>query len=263
MTPRVRNLLLLGRRTDADALAWKAAVIANGGSVSAGTLSAVNTFVKAAKANSYWSKLNRVNLICGDQLAAAMVPLKVGGGSATETNVNFVGGDYSEATGLTGNGTSKYLNTGLTPTVTFTANDTHIAAYLRANIDLNIGVNNAFDLSLSSGTYSSDQYNQTVGQGRVSAAVASLAGFGVGSRRSLTDHAVYRNGASIGTSATSGGAMSAFPMFLFVMNAAGTPTFYTASVIAGYSVGSGLSAAEVALYYTDIQAFQTALSRNV
>src|SRR6478736_153668 len=118
---------------DGDAVAWAIAVLAAGGTYSVSTLAAVSNFCVSAKAASLWTKLNRVNLFCGDQLAAALVPLKVGGGSATDTNVNFVGGDYTEATGLTGNGTTKYLRTGHVLT-SLPAQSTSLGVYCRTQV---------------------------------------------------------------------------------------------------------------------------------
>ena len=61
--------------SDVDATDWVARVQANGGTVSAATQAAVTAFASAAKANGYWSKFVRLNLMCGNQLAAMVVPL--------------------------------------------------------------------------------------------------------------------------------------------------------------------------------------------
>lgn len=252
-----------GVSVDSDAAAWASAVTANGGTVSSGTMSAVSTFCKSAKASGYWTKLNRINLFAGNQLAAALVPLKVGGGGNTDTNVNFVSGDYSEATGLTSNGTTKYLRTGLIPSASLSLNDTHLATYSRANTNLHQGVTLIFDLLMQAATMFSDQYNGSTGSGRVQGAVAAASGFGVGSRMAATAHAVYLNGSSIATSATSGGSLPTAECYVFALNNAGSPSNPTTGPCGAYSIGSGLSAADVAAYNTHMQAFQTALGRNV
>ena len=109
----------LGRTdTHVEAQAWKTAVVANGGTVSDTTLRAVSKFCKEIDAEGLRSKMYRVNLFAGTQLAAALVPLyrsaSYGGtayGTSVDTNVNFVVGDYIQASGLTG-GSTKYLNLG-------------------------------------------------------------------------------------------------------------------------------------------------------
>lgn len=255
---------------DPDAMAWAAAVIANGGTYSASTLAAVNTFVLSAKASGYWSKLNRINLFCGDQLAACLVPLKAGGGSATETNVNFVSGDYSEATGLTGNGSTKYLRTGLVPSVSLTLNDTHLAVYNRAagaaGGGIHIGTRNGATLlelsaPFTDGVAYSSHYNNTTGA--VSGAVAANYGLIVGSRESAASHAVYKNGSSVASNATSGGALLATEIYVFASDNIGAGAGFVSHSMGAYSVGAGLTAADVTAYATHMEAFQDALGRGV
>ncbi len=115
---------------DPDLEDWLSRVATAGGTVSGGTQTAVGNFITSAKANGYWSNIIRINLFCGD-FAACMVPLKVGGGNTTETNMNFVSGDFSESTGLTGNGSTKYLKTGITNSQ-LTTDNVHLAVYNRA-----------------------------------------------------------------------------------------------------------------------------------
>ena len=60
--------------TDADAQDYFDRVAANSGTLSGTTQGAVNTFVVSAKSHGYWSKLRRINLLCGDY-AAMFTPL--------------------------------------------------------------------------------------------------------------------------------------------------------------------------------------------
>lgn len=254
---------------DADAGDFFTRGEAAGGTYSPTTKVAVNAFVVSAKANGYWDKLTRINLFCGDNLAACLVPLKVGGGSATDTNNNFVAGDYSEATGLTGNGTTKYLNTGLLASA-LTANDTHLAVYNRTSgavggghhIGALSGGNTFFFLSpFTDGTVYSDEYNGTTG--RVTAAVSGITGFVIGTRTTATSHVIYRNGTSAASNGTSGGTLPAFSFFVFASNSGGSPTGFVSHNLAGYSIGTGLTAGNVTSYNTDLELFQDALGRGV
>lgn len=254
--------------TDADAQTYFTAVTTNGGTMSATTRAAVNAFVLAAKANGYWTKLTRINLFCGDQLDAALVPLKVGGGSATDTNNNFVAGDYSEATGLTGNGTTKYLDTGLLANA-LSANDTHLALYNRSStvsqggaFGINIAGNQLMGFfPLTDGSFYS--YHYDTGGGAVAVAASTPYGFVVGSRTSATSHVLYRNAVSLASNATSGGSLPAGAIFVYARNVDGSPATYMASPIGAYSIGSGLTGANVTSYNTDMETFQDALGRGV
>jgi hypothetical protein len=257
-----------GTPLDADVAAWASAVTANSGTYSAPTLAAVAAFVASAKASGYWTKLNRINLFCGDQLAAALVPLKVGGGNATDTNVNFVGGDYTEATGLTGNGTTKYLRTGLIPSVSLVLNDTHMAVYNRESAS---AVSNQFGAGGPMIFYAphtgaqliSDQYNSTTGRVGPTAAIGTPYGFLVASRNGAGEHVIYRNGAAVTSAATSGGALPAIECYVFASNNFGGPAAINDGARGGYSIGSGLSAADVTAYNTHMETFQDALARGV
>lgn len=139
-----------------EAAAWRSAVVANGGSVSASTLKAVADFCKSIDAAGIRDRFYRLNLFCGTSnatLDAVRTPLFRGPslsgtqyGNAMDTNANFVEGDYSEASGLKGNGSTKYLDTGLAMTflgtnqvhmfVSFNPEVAELRALLAARINL-------------------------------------------------------------------------------------------------------------------------------
>lgn len=124
-----------------EAAAWRSAVVANGGTVSASTMKAVSTFCadidKAGIRGRFW----RLNLFAGDSdasLNAVRTPLYRGPsrtgtqyGGTTDTNLNFVQGDYAEtgaSGGLKGNGSTKSLNTEFA-TNNLSEGNRHISAY--------------------------------------------------------------------------------------------------------------------------------------
>jgi len=102
-----------------EASDWRSRVIANGGTVSGSTLTAVSNFCRSIDAAGLRSLLWRVGPMAGDNLSAALVPLYRSNvalgvqGNATDTNTNFVSGDYAPSSGLLGNGSNKALSTGL------------------------------------------------------------------------------------------------------------------------------------------------------
>lgn len=129
IAPQVSNI---------DAQGWINRVYNAGGTVSYGTAAAVNTFCNAIDAAGIRDRFYRLNLLCGSDLTACLVPLYRGPslsgtqyGNATDTNVNFLAADYVETgstRGLKGNGTTKRLNTGLAPS-TIGISTTHISIY--------------------------------------------------------------------------------------------------------------------------------------
>lgn len=241
---------------DADAINWfETRVPANAGTTSTATRLAVNTRILAAKAHGCWSLYRRKNLFCGDNIAACQVPIVATGGNAVDTLVNFVAGNYSEATGLTG-AAGKQLNSGLLPN-TLTANDTRLGIYNRSSgasggATQISGGSLTLSAPYSDGNIYSDQYG-TAG-GRVTVAITGAAGWIIGCRTSATSHTIYRNGVAVGSNATSEGVLGATQFTIF--NA-------TTHTLGGYVISLGMSAALEALDYADEQAFQTALGRQV
>jgi len=122
MSPRLLRPIASG--VHPEAAAWRSAVVANGGSVSASTLKAVGKFCADIDKAGLRDRFYRLNLFCGSNLNAVLVPLYRGPsrtgtqyGNTTDTNNGpFVSGDYSESSGLKGNASSKYLETGVAMT---------------------------------------------------------------------------------------------------------------------------------------------------
>jgi hypothetical protein len=70
---------------------------------------AIHSFVKGCKADGIWPAIKASCILAGARtLSGALVPL-VG---AAPTNFNFVDGDYDRKTGLVGDGSTKYLDSG-------------------------------------------------------------------------------------------------------------------------------------------------------
>ena len=114
---------------DPDALAYITAVeTADGEPLEAGVREAINSFVVGCKADGIWSNITQL-LIFGAArtMSGVFVPAK----GTAPTNVNFVTADYDRKQGLTGNGTTKRVATGILEDA-FAQNDIHISAYVTA-----------------------------------------------------------------------------------------------------------------------------------
>lgn len=264
--------------TDTDAIAWQTRVTGNGGTVSAGTMSAVQQFCISAKANGYWGALWRINLFAGDQLTACLTPLKSAAASVTppydtlDGNNGFLAGDYTEATGLQGNG-SKYINTGMLDGDTSYAN-IHHAVYNRSSVAANVatmGCRNTGDSAIdelrapgNNSAVESYLYNGVAGQGiLVSPVIAGPFGFIQSVRSSATSHVIYHRGVSIASSSTSAGGQVGLRVYVFATNRGGPVNSICSYLLAGYSFGSSMTPAQAASYAADMQTFQTALGRAV
>jgi hypothetical protein len=103
-------MVVFGRRFDADAQAYIAAVeAADGTALEEGVKTAINNFVVGCKVDAIWSAIKASCILAGARtLAGALVPLA----GTAPTNFNFVSGDYNRKTGLVGDGSTKYLSSG-------------------------------------------------------------------------------------------------------------------------------------------------------
>jgi hypothetical protein len=115
---------------DPEVRDWLVAVGRNGGTVSPADVLAVEAFVRGCKADGLWDRLEFVLPLVGQDLAAALVPLRRAnsGPPGPVANVNFVPADYDPVLGLKGDGTTKYLDTGYT--LARQAGNFHLAAYV-------------------------------------------------------------------------------------------------------------------------------------
>ena len=262
-----------------EAASWRTRVVANGGSVSATTMQAVDRFCRDIDANGLRSLLWRVNPMAGDNLSAALVPLYRANsssgavqGNATDTNDNFVSGDYDPASGLLGNGSTKRLNTGLPQNfadgrhlgmVPHTLGSTAFRYYMGAKA---AGSNNAlFAIFASSPTTQISAYTYS------DAAAIGLAGSvtavarrlhlisnvaGAGNSRMYADG--VRGGTDgLGHNTTNTGAIGIFA----ARNDDGTGALFSNARIAGYTIGRDMTAAQVTTYNAIWTTLLTALGR--
>ena len=266
----------------AEAAAWRTAVIANGGTVSGGTLNAVSKFCADIDAAGIRDRFLRANLVCGDSLLAALVPLYRGQsrtgtqlGNTTDTNNNFVSGDYTQATGLQGNGSTKYLITGVNAS-NLNRNSTHLGVYGTNLNDASTGFGSlagardgsALNLiqldgknTVAANRYFSGALNSVV----VVGSPAATSGHVIGVSVSSTDLSMYVAGSLTGLTATdrTSGTLVAQPIYIFANNFNGSPSDRSGMRCRAYSFGIGMTAAQVLTFYNALQTFQTSLGRNV
>jgi hypothetical protein len=146
MNQRLMRPIASGPTYHQEAMAWRTAALANGGTgITASTMQAVSDFCTAIDAAGIRSAFLRLSLVCGGNLAAARTPLYRGAspggtqyGPVIDANVGpLAEEDYTQATGVYFNGLSKYLDTGLTIGSLYSfgagASDTHASVYLRTN----------------------------------------------------------------------------------------------------------------------------------
>jgi hypothetical protein len=286
MNPRLLRPTASGA-THPEARDWATRVTANGGTVTSTTLAAVSKFCAAINAAGIRDRFYRLNLFCGTGLNACLVPLYQGQslagaqfGNSTDTNIGpFVSGDYLESNGLDpgDTNTSKALNTGLSPDAMGTA-DGHLSFYSPFARAFTAGVIvNAMGIVVSTSRYRVYTQNTT------NSNPAENCDWGVNLSRSVTagsftsGHVNWSqdsvgntslcviNGsqALAGTASTTSPQAMANPFFVFGNNNNGAVQLPIAQAFRSYSIGRAMNLSQSQSYYTALQAFQTALGRNV
>jgi len=286
MSPRLLRPIASG--VHPEAAAWRSAVVANGGSVSGSTMKAVSKFCADIDKAGIRDRFLRLNLFCGNSdasLNAARTPLYRAAsrtatqlGNATDTSANFVQGDYAETSasgGLTGNGSNKRLATGLAGSQ-LNGHNIHLSVYeilpTTATFDASLGVRSNFSApgaTLWVGSPNT-QYQLALHNNGISATASP--GHWIGVQTGSVTGALYRNGVSESTTYTSGAATASdystisHDFGVFAHNDGGSPNVFrdfSATRLGGYSIGLSMNSTQAAAFYTAMQAFQTALGRNV
>jgi len=259
-----------GGGNDPDAQAYIDALDAAGYTVTGAEETAINDFVLALKADGIWAKSHAIYPFIGGTAATHKFNLKDPRDLDAAFRLTFFGGWTHSATGALGNGTNSYANTHLNPNSELTPNDNHISYY--ANIGYN-GAATKTDIGANSGSFFGnflDLTNTTtsVQQFRSTPENTTLGGIGdghiLGSITSNNSRVMYENGTAQGSNANAANQlMPNQEIYLGAMNYDGSPFFYSDKSFALSSIGDGLSASEVSDFYTAVQAFQTALNREV
>ena len=280
------GITLAPQVSNADAQNWIDRVYANGGTVSSATAAAVNQFcvdLENAPGGSIRDRFFRLNLFCGS-FQGAFVPLfrgpSLGGtqyGGATDTNLGspaFLVGDYNEtgvSGGLLGNGTTKYLNTAFNVDQLPGAANCHLSSFITGTQDIASpraligtlfnGVADRYRIFLNNTTAGNYLLFTELGVSSQASATRANANGGLmlASRTGTTLLTLYDDAVSVGTNETSTAEVTgASPFFVFARNG---PTEFYNGRMAAYSIGAGMTAAQVTAYNTAMQAFQTAMTR--
>lgn len=228
--------------------------------------SAICTLVISMKANGTWAKMNAIYPFVGGSSSSHRWNLKDPRDLDVAFRLVFSGFWTHSSNGALPNGTNAYCNSFLTPSVTMSANSHSFGIYSRTN---NVTGNRIYG-SFSSVTQTL-QHNIVVSGGLQGAFQSGNSGFlypinttslFVATRTSSTVFKAFRAGALLGSNAT---AMTTLPnnTFTFAARNSGTILQYTPHQLAFAFLGAGLSDAEAATLYTDVQAFNTTLSRQV
>jgi hypothetical protein len=249
-------------QVDPDWLAYYNRVIAAGGSLTTTEQNATKTLVADLKSAGIWSGMKAIYPMVGASAAACAQNLK----SASFTGT-FTSGWTFASTGVTPNGSSAYMNTGLVTNTNLSLNSAHLSYYSRTNTT----TPDAFDMG-SSATNAEiylcykafgNQYVAVNSNGSTYNALANTLNLLQINRVNSTQVKVYKNGSTHQTISLNSNSINSLNNYIGCMNVGGTPLYFTARQCAFASIGDGLTDTQAGDFYTAVQAFQTTLSRNV
>jgi hypothetical protein len=248
---------------DADAVAFFGRVTTAGGSLSATEKAAVNTLVVDMKAAGIWSGMKAIYPMVGASAAACAQNLKSSSFTGT-----FTSGWTFASTGVTPNGTSAYMDTGLKPS-NLGQDSTHLGIYSRTDVSaaqIDIGMYSAANATYLAVKYSGLIYPtiQTLESSGGTSPYTTTSGLIVGNRNNSTQTKFYKNASLLNTFARNSTTPNATRnIYLACYNADGVATLFSTKQFALATLGDGLTDTEVSNLYTAVQAFQVTLSRNV
>lgn len=261
---------------------WAAKVVRLGGAApTTGTKTALKTFYAGLDTDGILSKITALNAYVPDSLTAAITPLIWNAGNESWTNHNFVSGDIT-TTGIKGNGTTKYLDTGI---ITSSANNITATSAGISIIISNIPTSaNIYDLGVGGSGNSSQfallnnagtiffycwKFSGSSGTDFVSFAApggATWAGYLSGNRTASNAIAVYRASTSLshalggsGTGAQTGGTIASFALAAGAINALGSLSSFSTHSVSFLAIHGGLTLAQSANMYARAATLRTAL----
>ncbi len=246
-----------------------------GGSISDASIQAHRAFIQTLKQNNLWNKLLEISTYAGDNLNAALVKLKHPVGvQSTLTNVGFVGVDYSENSGIIGNGSTKYLRTGFNPLLQLPNSiNSHFSIYIRNTtkpiistgttakyLGIDTPTYNEYSLEQTSTAIRARQYNGI----QIFQTTTDPSGYWNLSTRGLNDSSLYKNGTLIANDTSFVYSnFSDLEMPIFALNSNGSFTPISGGNVSFHSFGYSLTGTDAAIVYNAVQTLQTALGRQV
>lgn len=276
-----QKLLLLTPGLTPQTRAWRDAIFAGGETVDQDIVMKVDRYLtRPLLGYGLWDKSLMIDPCVGNGIQASLyrlkTPLTI---DRKATTGGFTNSDYNQTGangGRTGNGTSKYIDTLINPSALgFSVSSFMMWAYTRtavvgtgtSRISIgNSGVSGGSITTLGwiqSGTKESLGVAASTGTEYTAGSATSITGFLGGGVSSGRTQQLYQNGASVGASSTASGTFSNVNIYAHATNNNGVTGSYNNRTISSMWLTQGLSAAEIVTFNSIVQAFETALGRNV
>jgi len=246
---------------DADAQAFFDRVTTAGGSLTTTEKNATNQLVLDMKSAGIWSSMKAIYPMVGASAAACAQNLKSSSFTGT-----FSSGWTFASTGVTPNGTSAYMDTGLNASTDLTLSTNHFSYYSRSS--------SVVAVTVEMGVFQSSAFvHLRTAVNYVAGGVSSLAsftttstsaGFWLGSKTANNSRKAIYNGSVQATNTTTD--TTSYPnlqVYIGARNDGGSAAVFSDKQCSLASIGDGLTDTQASNFYTAVQAFQTTLARQV
>ena len=276
-----KNLLQDISSLDPETVNWLSRVDSAGGTVNENIIEAVDDYIKEIKGLKYQTvsirnKIIRENWFCGD-FNSAFVPFFRNAdessaiiGNYKDVNNNYDPLEYNysgERSGLIGNGSSRYINTGLIPSAVneFQKNDVHFMIYsMSDSADAGrLGCRG----SSGNGLYfypkylNGNSYFNLNSNVESSATLPSGNGYIMFQRTSSTNLNSYYNNFLINSVQNSSTNKPDVPIIIGAFNNNGNVSSYMKMRLGGYSIGASLSASQQIIHYNAVMRLMNRMER--
>ncbi len=246
--------------------AWSPSVVANGGAAPSGaTVTALSNFYNGLVSDGLVTLVGAVNCCVPDSLIACLTPLLIGGGLNPWTNRNFLAGDLT-VNGLVGNGSSKYLQTGVDRSGNNPFSGMAFYSYSVGGVGVELGGSTASAYFQATSKYNDGNNYFFDGATGVVLVASGLSGFYSQQRVSLVDHrAFFANSTHIFAQIGSTDIISwtglpiGVPPFVLANSAIGVAGQFSTSCISFAAITFGMTSAQTNALYARIVTLRTAL----
>jgi hypothetical protein len=231
---------------DREAYSWRNSIVTNSGTLSGSSYNTGTRFMQHVRQFGLRPAIVNCGVYLGNETNAIWITIIHDLGSVKVVDHNFVSGDYTEATGLTGNTTTKYLTTGAD--MTTIGSFAHLSVYVRTASNENAAQIGAQDATpgayLLVGYVDANTYARINGGVAAQFSAADSAGIGyyIGSRTATNAQAIYKNGLLLASSTTADTADTApEDIMVHALNSSGSQTLFTAKTLSFWSIGGALN----------------------
>jgi hypothetical protein len=242
---------------DADAQAFFTRVETAGGTLSTTEKNATNQLVLDMKTAGIWSSMKAIYPMVGASAAACAQNLKSSSFTGT-----FTSGWTFASTGVTPNGTSAYMNSGLNASTNLSPTSLSFGGYTSSTADATgyHGISFPTYLMHTFKSYNYTEFFRTTGTPiAVSGGIVGM----VQANQVGSDSRIYTNGTLGASDVTTMTSLQNKNFYIGATNDVVSANFFDNHLISYYYYADGLTSTQASDHYTAVQAFQTTLSRQV